>query len=121
MAVNPPGSRPAPSVGRSRLAWRDLASEAVAGMLQRPGRSALTALGTVLGIGCFVAILGLTATAGAQISKRFTILDATQVTVDDVAGLDTSGGALSFPADASARVDRLHGVCLLYTSDAADE
>lgn len=33
-----------------------------AGILQRPARSALTALDTVLGVGTFVAVLGLTAT-----------------------------------------------------------
>ncbi|MGW5531462.1 ABC transporter permease, partial [Streptomyces xanthochromogenes] len=40
---------------------RDLVAESVAGILQRPARTALTVLGTLLGVGAFVAILGLTA------------------------------------------------------------
>ena len=51
----------------SRLRPRDLGSEALAGLLQRPGRSVLTMLGTVLGIGAFVAIVGLSETATGQI------------------------------------------------------
>ena len=49
-----------------RLAARDAAAEAVAGIVQRPGRAALTMLGTVLGVGAFVAVLGLTATGPAR-------------------------------------------------------
>lgn len=100
---------------RSRISARDLASEAMAGLLQRPARSLLTMLGTMLGIGAFVAILGLTATAGSQIDKRFTALAATEVTVQDLGGAAVEGGdsadtSLSFPADASARVQALRGV-----------
>ncbi|MFF0477172.1 ABC transporter permease [Streptomyces sp. NPDC004284] len=94
----------------SRLSWRDLLAEASAGMLQRPARSALTALGTILGVGSFVAILGLTATASAQIDARFSVLSATEVTVEDTGGDDADVVPLAFPADADRRVERLHGV-----------
>ena len=67
----------------SRLAARDASAEAVAGIVQRPGRAALTMLGTILGVGAFVAVLGLTATAAGQISRAFTIRDDTTVTVED--------------------------------------
>lgn len=97
-------------VERSRLSLRDLLSEAVAGVLQRPGRSALTALGTVLGVGTFVAILGLTATASAQIDSRFNFLTATEVTVEDTGGDASVKPALSFPDDADRRIERLGGV-----------
>lgn len=95
---------------RSRMAARDLFAEAMAGLLQRPARSVLTMLGTVLGIGAFVAILGLTATASSQIDTRFTALAATEVTVTDVG--DEVGGdfSYSFPDDAAARVAGLNGV-----------
>ena len=66
-----------------RLTARDAAAEAVAGIVQRPGRSVLTMLGTVLGVGAFVAVLGLTATGAGQISHQFTILEDTTVTVED--------------------------------------
>jgi putative ABC transport system permease protein len=94
----------------SRLRLRDLGSEAMAGLLQRPGRSALTMLGTVLGIGSFVAIVGLSQTANGQIGKQFNLLDATQVTVSDAGANQSSKPTLDFPADADAIVDRIHGV-----------
>lgn len=98
-------------IPRSRLRPRDLFGEALAGVLQRPARSILTMLGTVLGIGAFIAIVGLSATAGGQIDKRFTALAATSVTVEDVGGADDgSQRTLSFPADSSARIGRLNGV-----------
>lgn len=95
----------------SRLRLRDLLSEASAGILQRPLRSALTMLGTVLGVAAFVAILGLTATARGQIDKAFTVLSATQVTVTAAPQADpiTRHGD-SFPDDADARIRRLNGV-----------
>jgi putative ABC transport system permease protein len=46
----------------TRLGWRDTVAEALAGVVQRPGRSVLTLLGTVLGVGAFVAV---------QVSKRW--------------------------------------------------
>ncbi|MFI6903894.1 ABC transporter permease [Nonomuraea sp. NPDC050394] len=60
----------------------DLWAEASAGLLARPVRSALTALGTVLGIATLVITLGTAATAGNQIVGRFDELTATSVTVD---------------------------------------
>ena len=63
------GSRDRTAVPRSRLRPRDLGSEALAGLLQRPGRSALTLLGVVLGIGSFVAIVGIAQTASGQIGR----------------------------------------------------
>ncbi|WP_404871003.1 ABC transporter permease (plasmid) [Kitasatospora griseola] len=99
-----------PIVEPSRLAFRDLLSEAAAGILQRPARSALTGLGTVLGVGTFVAILGLTATASAQIDGRFSLLTATEVAVEDVGGSDPAQTTVSFPSDADTRIGRLHGV-----------
>lgn len=95
---------------RSRLTIRGLVGEALAGVLQRPGRTALTALGTVLGVGAFIVVLGIAGTAGGQISNRFTALVATEVVVDDVGGDDPSVVANAFPADADARVRAVRGV-----------
>ncbi|GGT13916.1 hypothetical protein GCM10010222_64920 [Streptomyces tanashiensis] len=94
----------------SRFHWRDLVSESTAGLLQRPARAALTALGTVLGVGSFVAVLGLTATAASQIDARFSDLSATEVTVQDISGEHTEFEDLAFPGDADQRVERLNGV-----------
>ncbi|MFJ4467223.1 ABC transporter permease [Streptomyces sp. NPDC089424] len=67
--------------GRPRIDPRDLWSEALAGVLARPVRSALTTLGTVLGIGTLVITLGVASTAANQIVGRFDALTATSVTV----------------------------------------
>ena len=107
MRGDPASAAPGPS---SRFSARDLAGEAVAGLLQRPGRSALTMLGTVLGIGGFVAIVGLSQTAGGQIGATFSQLQATQVTVADTAASHGRRPALDFPPDASALAGRINGV-----------
>ncbi|AUY52490.1 ABC transporter permease [Streptomyces sp. CB01881] len=95
---------------RSRMSLRDLAAEAVAGIMQRPARSALTAVGTVLGVGALIAVTGLTSTAASQIDGRFSELTATEVTVDDIAPDITGQAGPAFPGDADARIQQLHGV-----------
>ncbi|KAB2588250.1 ABC transporter permease [Streptomyces arboris] len=102
--------RRTPRGERSRLSRRDLLSECAAGILQRPARSALTALGTVLGVGTFVTVLGLTATTSSQIDSRFNELTATQVTVEDTGGEQPEYLENAFPADADRRVEALKGV-----------
>lgn len=90
---------------------RDLVSEAVAGVLARPGRTALTVLGTVLGIAALVATLGLARTAGNQIIGRFDALAATSVVVTNDSGFFGGGNTrVAIPTDAEARLLRLNGV-----------
>lgn len=101
--------RPPDPVPPARLSVRDLVSEALSGVLQRPGRAALTSLGTLLGVGTFVAVLGLTATAGSQIDRRFTALSATEVIVED-ATADAELDGAPFPAEAEARARAINGV-----------
>ncbi|UBU13137.1 ABC transporter permease [Nonomuraea gerenzanensis] len=86
---------------------RDLISEAVAGVLARPVRSALTTLGTVLGITTLVITLGVAATAGNQIVGRFDELVATAITVE-VPGSTTGPPLVGW--DAVERLTRLRGV-----------
>jgi macrolide transport system ATP-binding/permease protein len=94
-----------------RLPVRDLLGEAAAGLLARPGRVALTVLGTVVGIAALVATLGLSKTAGNQIVGRFNEVAATDVVVTPVPGaLGGSAAATVIPWDAEARVRRLNGV-----------
>src|SRR5215472_11929343 len=98
-----------------RLTPRDTAAEAVAGIVQRPGRAGLTMLGTVLGVGAFVAVLGLTATGAGQNSPKITVLEDTTVSVadngpaNDVAPPGTYP-AIGFPPDADAVADHIRGV-----------
>ena len=98
-----------------RLTARDATAEAVAGIVQRPGRAGLTMLGTVLGVGAFVAVLGLTATGAGQISRQFTVLEDTTVTVEDNGPANNvappgTNPAIGFPANADAIADHIHGV-----------
>jgi putative ABC transport system permease protein len=94
------------TVEPSRLKWRDTISEALAAITQRPVRTLLTALGTILGVGAFVATNGLAETARTQVSSRFDALEATEVRIQDAAPDDTN----PFPADVAARLERLNGV-----------
>ena len=117
MVTGPGLVMPSPATGlpKPRLAGRDAAAEAVAGIVQRPGRSALTMLGTILGVGAFVAVLGLTATSAGQITRQFTVLDDTTVNVADngPANNTTPPGtnpAIAFPANATRIADRINGV-----------
>ncbi len=93
----------------TRLVARDLASEVIAAIVAKPGRSFLTTLGTVLGVGTLIVILGLTSTASGQVSARFDAQAATTVTVKDAR--DPEGGApFPFTAEAIARARALNGV-----------
>jgi putative ABC transport system permease protein len=108
---------PSPATGlpSPRLTARDATAEAVAGIVQRPGRAALTMLGTILGVGAFVAVLGLTATGAGQISHQFTVLEDTTVTVEDNGPANNvappgTNPAIGFPADADQVADHINGV-----------
>lgn len=103
-------STPHSTVRPTRLSVRDALAEAFAGMLRRPGRAVLTALGTVLGVGSFVAVLGLTATISSQIDGRFNVLTATEVTVEDVAAQQDEFAGPGFPADAEQRLRTVAGI-----------
>lgn len=91
---------------QSRLRFVDTASEAAAVISQRPVRTLLTALGTILGVGAFVTTTGLATTASAQVSSRFDALRATEVRVQDAA----PDGTDPFPDDVDARLETLNGV-----------
>jgi putative ABC transport system permease protein len=91
---------------RSRLAIRDLAIEAATAITRRPGRALLTALGTVAGVGAFVATTGLATTAQAQVGTAFDALKATEVTVIDA----DPDGTNPFPTDTTDQLTRLNGV-----------
>ena len=99
-----------PPVAGTRLAWRDLLAESLNSLTVRPGRTMMTILGTILGVGAFVAVLGLTATAAGQITGTFSVLRATEVTVDDAGSASPDGTLSSFPADADQIAVSLPGV-----------
>jgi macrolide transport system ATP-binding/permease protein len=99
-----------PDVPPTSLAWRDLASESVAGLASRPGRTLLTVLGTVLGISALVATVGIAQTAGNRIVGSFSELEATSVTVSNEQSFWGGDTRTAFPRDAEDRIGRLNGV-----------
>ncbi|MFI0242622.1 ABC transporter permease [Streptomyces sp. NPDC016845] len=98
--------------------FRDLWSEALAGVLARPMRSALTTLGTVLGITTLVITIGISSTAGNQIVGRFDALTATSVTVGVPSAASADSGPLvDWPGvDAVRRLAGVESVAALADS-----
>ena len=97
---------------RPRLGVRALLTESLAGVMARPGRTALTVLGTVLGITALVATLGISKTAGNQIVGRFDELAATEVRVEPstvTIGTQTRA-TVALPWDVEQRLLPLNGV-----------
>ncbi len=104
---------------RSKLTIRRLVGEAMAGVSARPMRSALTIVGTVMGITSLVATLGVSRTAGNQIVARFDAVAATEVVVEP-AGSGSTQRASTLPWDAEARALRLNGVIAAGTISAVN-
>ena len=98
-------------VAQSGIAMRDLLNEALAGILARPGRMALTVLGVVIGMSALVATVGLTRTASNRIISQFDHLAATELFITARPG--ASSGIVdprAIPWDAAVRLQRLNGV-----------
>lgn len=93
----------------ARLSARDLAREVIAGIVQRPTRSVMTAFGTMLGIAVLIAVLGLTGSAAAQISSRFDPVVANEVSLTD-RGDGVAVASYTFRSDAESRVRSIAGV-----------
>ncbi|MCR2801508.1 ABC transporter permease [Microbacterium sp. zg-Y818] len=103
-----------PHVRRAdRFTFQDLVVEATADIGSRPGRLAMTLVGTVLGIGALVATIGFAQTAAHQIERQFDAVKATQVVVSPGETATASGGSAAtarLPWDGVDRVTRLVGV-----------
>lgn len=97
-------------LSKRRIRVADILREAAAGIVQRPGRSALTSMGTVLGLATLVAVVGLTASANARISEKFNELSATEVHVEQASAQEEVAGPNPFPSNAEQRVAQLNGV-----------
>lgn len=92
----------------SGMGLADTFSEALTSHLVQPVRWLLTSLGTALGVGAFLAVIGLSTTAAQQVGDRFDPTRATEVVVE--ANRTSAAGGQGFPADAEARVATLGGV-----------
>lgn len=90
---------------RSKIRFAVALHESFATVSQRPVRTLLTVLGTIIGIASFVTINGIAETARAQVSARFDAVRATQVLVLS-SNEDLNDVSLEF----EDRLSRLNGV-----------
>ena len=97
-----------------RFTARDLISEAAAGIDARPGRLALTILGTVLGIASVVVTIGLAQTAAGQIAAQFDAVAITQAMASprmvSTGGWGNQQPMTVLPWDSDQRAERIAGV-----------
>lgn len=93
---------------RTRPSRLRLLSEAMAGVVQRSSRSAMTIVGIALGVASFIAVLGVTASANGQIGEEFLEVEATQITVTGRNALSNADALFTPTADHD--VERIKGV-----------
>ena len=91
------------------MSLTDLIDQASAGLFARPGRTALTVLGTVIGLAALVATLGLSRTASNRIVGRFDEVAATEIVVESRPG-SGEGPTPAIPWNAGDRLVSLNGV-----------
>ncbi len=94
----------------NRVSPRTIWGEAISGIVQRPGRAALTALGTVIGVTVFITVLALTSSASLQVSRQFDLQEATLVRVKQEPETPSDVGELYFPMDSPDRSAKIDGV-----------
>jgi macrolide transport system ATP-binding/permease protein len=104
------GRQPRDSTRGHHVSFTDLVTEAIASLSQRISRTLFTMIGAVLGIGAFVAVLGLNATAAGQVVSDFSITRATTVTVNEAGATEARDTVLSFPIDADGIANSMNGV-----------
>lgn len=94
----------------TRLRQIDALGEALAAMVARPARAAVTTLGTGLVVAWFVLALGLVSTAAGQVAAAFTRRLATQLVVTAGGGAGPLPAADPYPLDTGQRLRALAGV-----------
>jgi putative ABC transport system permease protein len=94
---------------RHRFAARDIAGEAILGLVGRTSRLLLLVITTAASIACLVAIIGFAQTGAHQISARLDATNSTQAMVRPVEPFGPAGVPV-MPWDADRRVERLNGV-----------
>jgi len=101
---------------KSKIRFPVALYESFSTVSQRPIRTLLTVLGTIIGIAAFVSINGIAETARAQVSARFDAVRATQVQV-----LSTSEVVEDISPDFEDRLGHLNGVVSSFFSYVVDE
>jgi putative ABC transport system permease protein len=89
----------------SRLRPADLWPVAIAGLIIRPGRSILSALGVALGIATMVAVLGISASSRAQLVAEIDALGTNLLTV--APGQSFPGQDVALPVTAPEMIARI--------------
>ena len=90
---------------RSRLHFTDLARTATVGLRIRKLRSALSALGIMIGIAAMVGVLGLSESSKSELLARIDRLGTNLLTVEPGEGIGRGSGTL--PADAAGMISRI--------------
>jgi len=99
-------ARPArPALPVSRLRPADTWSLAVLGLVSRPARAALSAVGVALGIATMVAVLGVSGSSRAQLVEQIDALGTNLLTV--APGQSFGGQTVTLPPSAPAMVARI--------------
>ncbi|MGB8196905.1 MAG: ABC transporter permease [Acidimicrobiales bacterium] len=94
-------------VPKSELKWRDALRDSAFGVIRRPTRTLLTALGIALGVASIVGTIGMSQSARGAVSSVFNAQLATQVSFVD-AGATSTTQLLSQKSERN--LERLDGV-----------
>jgi putative ABC transport system permease protein len=94
-------------VPKSRLKWRDAIRDSAFGVIRRPTRTLLTALGIALGVASIVGTIGMSQSARGAVSSVFNAQLATQVSFAD-AGASSATPLLSQKSE--KKIERINGV-----------
>lgn len=102
----------ATTAGTGHVAFTDILRDVADDLLARPGRTLLTALGTLVGIAVLVAALGLATSLESSITRRFDAIAPREVTLTPKIppGRPQADAADALPFDAPARLTRIDGV-----------
>jgi putative ABC transport system permease protein len=93
------------ALARSRIHFTDLARTATIGIRVRKMRSALSALGIMIGIAAMVGVLGLSESSKSELIARLELLGTNLLTVESGTGIGRGTGTL--PASASGMISRI--------------
>lgn len=89
----------------SRLRLADIGPLAVAGVVSRPLRALLSALGVAIGIATLVSVLGISSSSRAQLVAQIDALGTNLLTVTPAASV--SGETVTLPATAPGMIERI--------------
>jgi putative ABC transport system permease protein len=109
---------PASKLSRSRVNPIDMGRTATVGMRTRKMRTALSALGIMIGIAAMVGVLGLSESSKSELLAQLDSLGTNLLTVQAGDGIGAGSGQL--PAEAAAMISRIGPVEVTTTISAVD-